>query len=90
MHADLLTGQTLTTVHDKSSAWYGLGSALTSLYQQTKFRSSLVGVASIVVYLFCVFVLHITIPSMFSVEPYNATIAMTVKTELFNVSLDLL
>ena len=72
LHVDLFSSRTLTAVHDKSSAWLGLGSAFMSLWQQTKLPSSTVGVLSIVIYLLGTFILHITIPGVFQVVPFNS------------------
>ncbi|KAJ7242139.1 hypothetical protein B0H12DRAFT_1236803 [Mycena haematopus] len=81
---DLNTRQTLTAVHDKTAAWLGLGSALSSLWQQTKIRAATWGVTCITLYLLCVFTLHVSIQALFHVVPYNATIPTFQPTNLTN------
>ncbi|EKM54969.1 uncharacterized protein PHACADRAFT_208510 [Phanerochaete carnosa HHB-10118-sp] len=83
---DLGTRQTLTAVHDKASAWLGLGSALGSLWQQTKLRAATWGVSCITLYLLCMFTLHISIQGLFHVVPYNATIPTLQSTNLTNAN----
>lgn len=76
---DLHTRQTLTAIHDKSSAWLGLGSAVFSLMNQTKISAALSGVFFIILYLGGIAVLHVAIPASVSVITYNglATTAHT-------------
>ncbi|GJE99694.1 hypothetical protein PsYK624_159650 [Phanerochaete sordida] len=82
LRAALRTRQTLTAVHDKNAAWLGLGSALGALWQQTKVRAAPGGVALVAFYLACVFMLHISVPGLFHVVPYNASALQTVRTRL--------
>lgn len=78
----MFTRQTLTAIHDKSSAWLGLGSASVSLWQQLKLRAAALGVLGIATYLLGVFVLHITIPGLFHVVPFNATVSALYVTDV--------
>lgn len=70
---DLHTRQTLTAIHDKSSAWLGLGSSIMVLKDQLKVRAAIPSVAFIALYLGGVAALHITTPASVSVGTYNGT-----------------
>ncbi|KAJ3555783.1 hypothetical protein NM688_g2385 [Phlebia brevispora] len=65
--------QTLTSIHDKSSAWLGLGSSLQTMGRQVKLASDLLGVSMITVYLLLIFVVHTTLPSIFTFTSQNVT-----------------
>lgn len=69
----LYTRQTLTAIHDKSAAWLGLGSAFVTLGLQTRLPSAFLPVLCITLYLLGNFALHISIPGLFHIVPYNAT-----------------
>ncbi|GJE91559.1 hypothetical protein PsYK624_077090 [Phanerochaete sordida] len=86
--SDLYVRQTLTALHDKSSAWLGLGAACGSLWDQLKLRAAMVGVVYITAYLFGVWLLHITIPTSLNVVPYNATVSTIFRTVLGNTSMN--
>lgn len=86
LRSDLLTRQTLTSIHDKSGAWLGLGSAVMAVWQQTKLRTGAWGISAITVYLLSVFALHITIPGLLHVVPYNATVAASYPTRLMDTN----
>lgn len=81
---DLYVHQTLTALHDKSSAWLGLGTACRSLWNQFKLRAASGSVACITAYLFGIWLLHITIPTVLNVVPYNATVPTVYRTTLAN------
>ena len=83
---DLHRRQTLTAVHDKSTAWLGLGAALGAMWQQTKLRAAPWAVCAVALYLTCVFVLHISVAGLFHVVPYNATVPQHVQTKLANAN----
>lgn len=83
---DMHTRQTLTAIHDKSSAWLGLGSAAFSAWKQTRLRAAPWGVLCITLYLLGVFTLHVTIPGLFHIVPFNATVPSVQRTDLANVS----
>ncbi|KAI0089620.1 hypothetical protein BDY19DRAFT_114224 [Irpex rosettiformis] len=70
---DLHTQQTLTAIHDKSSAWLGIGSSIFVLVDQVKIPAAISSVVYITTYLTGVAVLHITLPASVSVNTYNAT-----------------
>ncbi|EKM52091.1 uncharacterized protein PHACADRAFT_187439, partial [Phanerochaete carnosa HHB-10118-sp] len=84
--SDLYVRQTLTALHDKSGAWLGLGAAFTSLWAQFKLRAAIAGVMYITAYLFGVWLLHITIPTVLNVVPYNATVSTVHHTVLANAT----
>ncbi|KAI0750551.1 hypothetical protein BC629DRAFT_1598872 [Irpex lacteus] len=79
---DLHTRQTLTAIHDKTSAWLGLGSSLLAIVDQIKLPSAVFSVAFIGSYLLGIAALHITIPASVSVNTYNATIMTQQTTQL--------
>lgn len=83
---NMYTRQTLTAIHDKNSAWLGLGSALASLWQQVHLSASAASIVYIALYLFGMFVLHITIPGLFHTVPYNSTVITRQTTLLANAS----
>lgn len=83
---DIYVRQTLTALHDKSTAWLGLGSASLSLWRQFKLRAAMVGVLYITAYLLGIWMLHITIPAVLDVVPYNATVSTVNQTTLANVT----
>ncbi|CCM02312.1 uncharacterized protein FIBRA_04403 [Fibroporia radiculosa] len=67
----LTRSQTLTATHDISTAWNGLGSAFLSLVRQTAVPAAISGTFLVVVYLSAIAALHITTPSLFSMDTFN-------------------
>ena len=59
---------------------------MTTAWQQFSVHAAPVSVVAIALYLAGVFVLHITIPALFHVEPFNATVPNTCATKLANAS----
>ncbi|KAI0929930.1 hypothetical protein AcV5_006768 [Taiwanofungus camphoratus] len=80
MRSMLRNRQTLTAAHDISNAWNGLGSAFLSLWRQTYLAACAVGIAEVTLYLVCISVLHISTPSLFSMETFNQSNSITVTT----------
>jgi hypothetical protein len=82
----------LTSIHDISGAWSGLGSALSSVWQQTDIPASWWTTSAVATYLACISVLHITSSTLLQFETFNTTISISVPTalgwrdNLFNVS----
>ncbi|KAH7908560.1 hypothetical protein BJ138DRAFT_1115739 [Hygrophoropsis aurantiaca] len=72
--------QMLTTVHDVTGAWGGLGAALDGLWQQTKIVASPLGVFSVTVYLLSITILHITSSSILQFQNFNNTVTTSVST----------
>ncbi|KZT05042.1 uncharacterized protein LAESUDRAFT_813682 [Laetiporus sulphureus 93-53] len=70
--------KTLTAVHDISNAWTGLGSALFSLGRQFSIPAAVFGTLGVTVYLASLSVLHISTPSLFTMDTYNQTGALSV------------
>ncbi|KAI5897704.1 uncharacterized protein SCHCODRAFT_02662674 [Schizophyllum commune H4-8] len=64
----LTSKQTLTAMHDEYNSWIGLGSALMTLYGQSRIRSALGSIACIASYLVNAAILHVTIPAMFTLQ----------------------
>jgi hypothetical protein len=67
----LVKRQMLTTTHDECTAWTGLGSALLVLWRQTHIAASVVGTLLIAIYLIGISVLHVSTPSLFSLEVFE-------------------
>ena len=55
-------------MHDEYNSWIGLGSALMTLYGQSRIRSALGSIACIASYLVNAAILHVTIPAMFTLQ----------------------
>ncbi|KAJ3528628.1 hypothetical protein NM688_g7973 [Phlebia brevispora] len=66
--------QTLTAIHDKTSAWLGLGSSLQTLGRQAKLAADFLGVSMITLYLLLIFIVHTTLPGIYGVTTQNVTI----------------
>ncbi|KAJ7892193.1 hypothetical protein B0H13DRAFT_1886842 [Mycena leptocephala] len=74
------TYSTVTSTHDRLSAWAGIGSSLSTLSNQLAVPASVFGTLSIFGYLSAISILHVTTPSLFSAEIFNlsiSTIAVT-------------
>jgi hypothetical protein len=78
----LLRRQPLTTIHDITAAWSGLGGAAFSLYKQISVASSIWGVFGVTTYLICLSILHIATPALFTIQLFNATSPLAVATTL--------
>ncbi|KAJ3543508.1 hypothetical protein NM688_g5846 [Phlebia brevispora] len=74
--------QTLSAIHDKSSAWLGLGSSLLALTNQGKLVTDLPGISMITAYLLLLFIVHTTLPGLFSVTTQDMTVIATHPTVL--------
>ncbi|KAH7918555.1 hypothetical protein BV22DRAFT_1134501 [Leucogyrophana mollusca] len=72
--------QMLTTIHDVTGAWGGLGAALDGLWQQTKVVASPLGVLSVTAYLLNISVLHIASSSIIQFQTFNNTVTASVPT----------
>ncbi|KAJ7649985.1 hypothetical protein FB45DRAFT_6550 [Roridomyces roridus] len=72
--------QTPTAMHDTLSSWNGIGSAISTLRNQLRVPSSVMGSISILAYLGCIAILHISIPTSLSVETFNSTTTVNVPT----------
>ncbi|KAH7918347.1 hypothetical protein BV22DRAFT_1051794 [Leucogyrophana mollusca] len=72
--------QMLTTIHDVTGAWGGLGAALDGLWQQTKVVASLLGVLSVTTYLLNISVLHIASSSIIQFQTFNNTVTTSAPT----------
>ncbi|KAJ3534660.1 hypothetical protein NM688_g7102 [Phlebia brevispora] len=82
LHDFIKRPQTLTAIHDKSSAWLGLGSSLQTLTRQRKLISDILGVFMITLYLLLIFVVHTTLPDIFGITAQNVTTLATYPTTL--------
>ncbi|KAJ7614493.1 hypothetical protein FB45DRAFT_1110256 [Roridomyces roridus] len=71
--------QTLTVTHDTVAAWRGVGSALAaSVFHQAP---SLSAVVPVLMYLGGVLILHISSPTLLTVQVFNSTVPVSVKTQ---------
>ncbi|KAF8185806.1 hypothetical protein K438DRAFT_1765592 [Mycena galopus ATCC 62051] len=70
---NLMVDQTLTATHDAATAWAGIGSAIAHIWSQRTIPASVGGgVLSAFLYLGNILVLHITIPTLFSLQSFNS------------------
>ncbi|KAG1873980.1 hypothetical protein F4604DRAFT_1766368 [Suillus subluteus] len=72
----------LTTIHDISSAWAGLGSALSSVWKQTHISASLSATTAVTTYLVCISVLHVTSSTLLQFQTFNSSITTNISTTL--------
>ncbi|KAG2757956.1 hypothetical protein P692DRAFT_20710186 [Suillus brevipes Sb2] len=72
----------LTSIHDISGAWSGLGSALSSVWKQTAIRASVWTTTAVTAYLVCISVLHVTSSTLLQFQTFNTTMATNVSTTL--------
>ncbi|KAJ6467344.1 hypothetical protein C8R45DRAFT_1079289 [Mycena sanguinolenta] len=82
--------QALTATHDGVTAWAGIGSAVLQLWLQKALSSSIVGVLSAFLYLGNIAILHITTPALLTVQAFNSTYSVPVRTQglpTFNFSM---
>ncbi|KIK40917.1 hypothetical protein CY34DRAFT_806710 [Suillus luteus UH-Slu-Lm8-n1] len=82
MSSALIRRLKLTTIHDVSSAWAGLGSALSSVWKQTSIPASLWATAAVTTYLVCISVLHITSSTLLHFQTFNSSMPTNVSTTL--------
>ncbi|KAJ7917710.1 hypothetical protein B0H13DRAFT_1481338, partial [Mycena leptocephala] len=79
-HYNLQKGIILTQIHDIAYSWTGIGSALANLYSQLFLTVSLTGTLAVVGYLGGISILHVTTPSLLSVETFNRSMPSDVET----------
>ncbi|KAG2119334.1 hypothetical protein DEU56DRAFT_836709 [Suillus clintonianus] len=72
----------LTSIHDISGAWAGLGSALNTVWKQTGAPASLWATTAVTSYLLCVSVLHVTSSTLLQFQTFNSSITTNVSTSL--------
>ncbi|KAG2089818.1 hypothetical protein BD769DRAFT_419917 [Suillus cothurnatus] len=72
----------LTTIHDISNAWAGLGSALSSICKQTRKPASLWATIAVTTYLLCISVLHVTSSTLIQFQTFNSSMTTNVFTTL--------
>ncbi|KAJ3541672.1 hypothetical protein NM688_g6052 [Phlebia brevispora] len=82
LHDFISHPQTLSAMHDKSSAWLGLGSSVQTLIRQSKLVTDFVGVSMITLYLLLIFVVHTTLPTIFRVATQSSTLSTSFPTIL--------
>ncbi|KIJ58816.1 hypothetical protein HYDPIDRAFT_33779 [Hydnomerulius pinastri MD-312] len=74
--------QKLTTLHDISGAWSGIGAAINTMWQQTNVAVSTWAVASVTLYLASISVLHITSSTIMQFQEFNSTTSRAVQSTL--------
>ncbi|KAF7312888.1 hypothetical protein MKEN_00973200 [Mycena kentingensis (nom. inval.)] len=72
--------QPLVAAHDQTISWSGLGAASLSLYRQFAVPSSISGALCIFFYLVSLAGLHLTIPTVITVQTFNQTVAVNIPT----------
>ncbi|KAG1840624.1 hypothetical protein F4604DRAFT_1832186 [Suillus subluteus] len=72
----------LTTIHDISSAWAGLGSALSNVWKQIHIPASLWATTAVTTYLVCISVLHVTSSTLLQFQTFNSSMTTNVSTTL--------
>ncbi|KAG0700866.1 hypothetical protein DFH29DRAFT_1000778 [Suillus ampliporus] len=72
----------LTAIHDISGAWAGLGSALSSVWQQIHIPASWRMTSAVTAYLACISVLHVTSSTLLQFQTFNASMTTSVPTTL--------
>lgn len=74
----LVRRQKLTAMHDISGAWAGIGSALSSVWQQIGIPASWWMTSAVTVYLASISVLHVTSSSLLQLQTFNTIISTSV------------
>ncbi|KAG1799954.1 uncharacterized protein BJ212DRAFT_1581685 [Suillus subaureus] len=72
----------LTTIHDISNAWAGLGSALINVWKQTRVPASLWATTAVTTYLVCISVLHVTSSTLLQFQTFNSSMTTNISTTL--------
>ncbi|KAJ8580341.1 hypothetical protein M405DRAFT_61577 [Rhizopogon salebrosus TDB-379] len=72
----------LTSIHDISGAWSGLGSALSSVCQQIDIPVSWWATSAVAAYLACISVLHVTSSTLLAFQIFNTSMSTSVPTAL--------
>ncbi|KAJ7123460.1 hypothetical protein C8R44DRAFT_735107 [Mycena epipterygia] len=80
MRRNLQMDQTLTATHDNAAAWAGIGSSVFYLWYQKVVPASILGIFSVFLYLANILILHVTTPALFSLETFNLSRPVGVKT----------
>ncbi|KAG1853175.1 hypothetical protein DFJ58DRAFT_745965 [Suillus subalutaceus] len=82
MSRTLVRRQKLTAIHDISGAWTGLGSALSSVWQQIDIPASWWITSAVTVYFASISVLHVTSSTLLQLQTFNTSISTSVPTTL--------
>ncbi|KAG2130861.1 hypothetical protein DEU56DRAFT_814728 [Suillus clintonianus] len=72
----------LTSIHDISGAWTGLGSALNTAWKQTGVPASLWATTAVTTYLVCISVLHVASSTLLQFQTFNSSVTTHVSTTL--------
>ncbi|KDR84452.1 hypothetical protein GALMADRAFT_713990 [Galerina marginata CBS 339.88] len=79
---NLLRHEPLTATHDFTTAWSGVGSAVFSLYNQLSVPASSWRVSGVAAYLTCLSIMHITTPTLFTLQLFSSNTSIMVNTTL--------
>ncbi|KAJ8583354.1 hypothetical protein M405DRAFT_937272 [Rhizopogon salebrosus TDB-379] len=82
MSTTLVRRVKLTAIHDINGAWLGLGSALSSLWQQIDIPASWWTTSAVAAYFACISVLHVTSSTLLQFQTFNTTTTTSVPTAL--------
>ncbi|KIK95690.1 hypothetical protein PAXRUDRAFT_365496 [Paxillus rubicundulus Ve08.2h10] len=82
LRSNLLRRQTLTSLHDKSVAWGGIGASVLSLWRQVSVPTAVRGTLCVVLYLVSISILHVSSSSLIDVETYDSNVLSPVRTLL--------
>ncbi|KAJ7788658.1 hypothetical protein B0H14DRAFT_2628050 [Mycena olivaceomarginata] len=78
---NFLVKQTVTATHDNISAWTGLGAALLGILNQRSIPASVIGTFSVFLYLLNISIVHISTPSLLSLQTFNYSFPTNVTTQ---------
>lgn len=65
--------QTLSAIHDKSSAWLGLGSSVFAMLRQKSLSTDIMGIVATLLYLLSICIIHTAFPGIFAVSAHDNT-----------------
>ncbi|KIK92696.1 hypothetical protein PAXRUDRAFT_13082 [Paxillus rubicundulus Ve08.2h10] len=74
--------QYLTAVHDISSAWPGIGAAISAVWAQRRVASSTWMTIAVMIYLGCISTLHIASSTVMQFTAFNSTITTSVQSSM--------
>jgi hypothetical protein len=81
LQRDLLQPHVLTSLHDRTAAWLGLGTALNVFRRQSRVQNR---TSIVTLYLLCIFGLHISVPALLNVVSMEGTTKTTAIIEWVN------
>lgn len=73
LHRDFHGRAILSALHDKTTAWLGLGSSFSAIYRQFRLKTAAGPIALIFLYHAGIFSIHVTTPVLFSLVNITGT-----------------